>query len=151
VKTSIQKDKAINQQFPVATWKLNLTPNYLNVGLVEPEAMTLRKLADYSLYLRHNHLQASSFQLEFWKRIFQPLTTLVMILLAIPFVFTAPRSMSMGKRILAAIFIGFTFYIVNAFVGQFSIVFQFPPVIAAFIPTFLFAGVGFMLMLRVKN
>jgi lipopolysaccharide export system permease protein len=151
VKTTVQKDKVISEQFPVATWNLKLTPNYLMVGLVEPESMTLRKLADYSLYLRHNHLQASSFQLEFWRRIFQPLTTLVMILLAIPFVFTAPRSMSMGKRILFAIFLGFTFYIINAFVGQFSIVLQFPTIIAALIPTLLFAGVGLVLMLRIRN
>lgn len=151
VKTNVEKDKTISQQFSEATWDLTLTPNYLTVGLVEPEAMTLRKLADYSLYLRRNNLQASNFQIEFWKRIFQPLTTLVMILLAIPFVFTAPRSMSQGKRILLAIFIGFAFYIINAFVGQFSIVFQFPPLVAALIPILVFAGVGFLLMWRVVN
>lgn len=151
VKTTIDKDKAVSQQFPVAIWNLKVTPNYLTVGLIEPEAMTLRKLADYSLYLRRNHSQSSSYQLEFWKRVFQPLTTLVMILLAIPFVFTAPRSMSTGKRILFAIFIGFIFYIINAFMGQLSIVFQFPPIIAAFIPTLLFAAVGYVLMLRVRS
>jgi lipopolysaccharide export system permease protein len=151
VKTTVKKDKAVSQQFPVAVWNLQLTPNYLTVGLIEPEAMTLRKLAEYSLYLRQNHLQSSSYQLELWKRIFQPLTTLVMILLAVPFVFTAPRSMSIGKRILFAIFIGFIFYIINAFMGQFSIVFQFPPVMAALAPTVLFAMIGYFLMLRVRN
>jgi lipopolysaccharide export system permease protein len=151
IKTIVNNDKTVSQQFPVAMWNLKLTPNYLAVGLIQPEAMTLRKLADYSYYLRQNHLQSSSYQLELWKRIVQPLTTLVMILLAIPFVFTAPRSMSAGKRILFAIFIGFIFYIINAFVGQFSIVFQFPPVTAALIPTVLFAIVGYLLMLRVRN
>jgi lipopolysaccharide export system permease protein len=151
VKTTVNKDKTLSQQFPIAIWNLKLTPSYLTVGLVAPEAMTLRKLAEYSLYLRQNHSQSSAYQLEFWKRVFQPLTTLVMILLAIPFVFAAPRSMSMGKRILFAIFIGFTFYIINAFMGQFSIVFQFPPIIAALIPTLLFAVVGYVLMLRVRN
>lgn len=151
IKTTVNNDKTVSQQFPVAMWNLKLTPNYLAVGLIQPEAMTLRKLADYSYYLRQNHLQSSSYQLELWKRIVQPLTTLVMILLAIPFVFTAPRSMSAGKRILFAIFIGFIFYIINAFVGQFSIVFQFPPVTAALIPTVLFAAVGYLLMLRVRN
>jgi lipopolysaccharide export system permease protein len=150
VKTRLLKNKTVNQQFSETTWDLALTPNYLTVGIIEPEGMTLRKLADYSLYLRHNNLQASNFQLEFWKRIFQPLTTLVMVLLAIPFVFTAPRAMSQGKRILFAIFIGFVFYIVNAFIGQFSIVLQFPPVIAASIPVLLFALIGYFLMFRMK-
>jgi len=151
VKTTLHQNKTVNQQFSVAIWNLQLTPNYLMVGLIEPEAMTLRKLADYSLYLHSNHLQSSIYQLEFWKRIFQPLTTLVMVLLAIPFVFAAPRSMNMGKRILFGIFIGFVFYTINAFMGQFSIVFQFLPAIAALVPTLLFAVVGYLMMFRMRN
>jgi lipopolysaccharide export system permease protein len=149
-KTTIQENKTITQESPVATWELKLTPNLLNVGLVDAEAMSLQKLAEYSRYLQQNRLQAGVFQLEFWQRIFQPFTTLVMILLAVPFVFAAPRSVSMGRRILFAIIMGFIFYILNAFFGQFSIVFQFPPMIAALLPTFIFAIAGYIYMWRVR-
>jgi len=151
VKTTLKNDRTQSEQFAEATWNLILTPNLLNVGVVEPESMSLHKLADYSRALEKNHLQASGFQLEFWQRVFQPLAILVMILLAVPFVFTAPRSINIGRRILLAIIVGFIFYILAALLGQFSIVFQFPPLIAALLPIVLFAIVGYIMMIRIRG
>lgn len=151
VKTTFHEDKVESKSYPLATWNLTLTPNLLNVGLIEPEAMSLSKLAEYTHYLVQNRLQANSFRLVFWQRIFQPLSTLVMILLAIPFVFSAPRSVTLGLRVLLAIMIGFIFYIVNALVGQFSIVYQFPPLFAALLPAILFSLFGYSWLLRIKS
>jgi lipopolysaccharide export system permease protein len=149
-KTVLHENKTVTEQLPKSAWDLKLTPNLINVGLVDAEAMSLSKLAEYSHYLKQNRLQAGIFQLEFWQRIFQPFTTLVMLLLAVPFVFAAPRAVSMGRRILLAIIVGFIFYILNAFFGQFSIVFQFHPIIAALFPTLIFAMAGYFYMLRVR-
>jgi lipopolysaccharide export system permease protein len=119
--------------------------------VVEPESMSLQKLNEYSRSLEKNHVQAGAFQLEFWQRIFQPLAILTMILLAIPFVFTAPRSLNVGRRILLAIIVGFIFYLTEELLGQFSIVFQFPPIIAALLPILLFAGAGYILMVKITR
>ena len=113
--------------------------------------MSLRKLAEYSRYLRQNGLQAGTFQFEFWKRVFQPLTTLVMIFLAVPFVFSSPRSVTMGRRVLFAVMVGFVFYIFNAFLGQFSVVFQVSPLVAALMPTIVFAIAGYGMMVRMRR
>lgn len=134
-KTMMGQDKTESQHIDVAPWGLKLTPNLLAVGMVEADAMSLQKLKQYSNYLSENRLESSAFRLAFWQRIFQPLTTLVMILLAIPFVFVAPRSTTMGKRILLAVMLSFIFYVFNAFLGEFSIVYRFPPLIAALLPT----------------
>jgi lipopolysaccharide export system permease protein len=117
---------------------------------VEAQSMSLTRLREYANYLKKNRLQASNFQLAFWQRVFQPFTTMIMVLLSIPFVFAAPRSVSMGRRILFAIIVGFSFYISNAFFGEFSIVLQFPPMIAAILPTILFAIVGYGWMIKSK-
>jgi len=101
--------------------------------------------------LVENGLQATDFQFEFWKRIFQPLSTLVMILLALPFVLRSSRSVSMGWRVLLGISIGFIFYILNAFVGQFSVVFQFYPLLAALTPSLLCAALGIFLALKLRH
>lgn len=150
-KTALLRDTTESEFFSSAVWDLKLTPNLLNVGLIEAEAMSLKQLNQYANYLADNHLQASVFRLAFWQRVFQPLTTLVMLLLAIPFVFAAPRSVTMGRRILLAVIVGFVFYVANAFLGEFSIVFQFPPVIAALLPTGLFAMAGFVWMWRMSR
>jgi lipopolysaccharide export system permease protein len=150
VKTSFSNDKTSSQKLETGSWNLALNPNLLNVGLIAPEEMTLYSLAKYSKHLVDNKLQATNFQFEFWKRVFQPLTTLVMILLAIPFVFGAPRSVTMGWRILSGVMVGFVFYIFNALLGQFSVVFQVSPFVAALLPTLLFALAGYILLMRIR-
>ena len=144
VKTTFKKDHTVSQNFDNATWDLQLNPNLLNVGLQEPEDMSLRSLDKYAQHLTENNEQATSFQFEFWKRVFQPLATLVMLLLSIPFVFNASRSVSMGWRIMLGVMVGFSFYMLNAFLGQLSVVYQLSPVIAALFPTVLFAVIGFV-------
>ena len=151
MKTSFTANKTKSDYYPLASWDLKLTPNLLNVGIVEAEAMSLLKLKEYTNYLKKNHLQANNFQLTFWQRLFQPLTTLVMLLLAVPFIFAAPRSSTMGKRILFAVIIGFSFHVLNAFLGELSIVFQFPPLIAALLPTTLFAFIGLSGLWRLRG
>lgn len=137
-KTIVGQEKTESQHQDVAEWNLKLTPSLLSVGMIEADSMSLQKLNQYTNYLLENRLESSAFRLAFWQRIFQPLTTLVMILLAIPFVFVAPRSTTMGKRILLAVVLSFVFYVLNAFFGEFSIVYRFPPLMAALLPTLLF-------------
>lgn len=147
-KTIFKKEHTQSQQFVTATWDLNLNPSLLNVGMVEPEELSLKNLLDYSRHLVKNGLQAGRFQFEFWKRICQPIATLVMILLVIPFVFAAPRSLTLGWRILFSVILGFVFYILNALLGQLSIVFQISPPFAAIFPTLLFASIGYFFIWR---
>lgn len=149
VKTTFSHDRTVSQVVKNGTWNLTLNPTLLNVGIIIPEEMSLRRLSRYSAHLIENHLQASDFQFEFWKRLFQPLTTFVMILLAIPFVFGSPRTVTMGLRILLGVMVGFAFYMLNALFGQLSVVFQIPPVMAALLPTVLFAVAGYVFLMRV--
>lgn len=151
VKTTFNHRQVTSEPLNQNAWDLALNPNLLNIGLIEPPEMSLIALHEYSNHLAKNGLQAGEFQWEFWKRVFQPLTTLVMILLAIPFVMRSSRSVTMGWRVLFGITVGFSFYILNGFLGQFSIVFQVSPLIAALFPTLLFAGLGYILAVKLKN
>jgi lipopolysaccharide export system permease protein len=149
-KTTIGQEKTESAHQDVAEWNLKLTPNLLNIGMVEADSMSLQKLNQYANYLSQNRLESSAFKLAFWQRIFQPLTTLVMILMAIPFVFVAPRSTTMSKRILLAVVLSFVFYVLNAFFGEFSIVYRLPALMAALLPTLLFVVVGSVWAWRVS-
>jgi lipopolysaccharide export system permease protein len=151
LKTTFANNQTQSQHFDVLAWDMPLNPNLLNVGLIEPPELSLPTLHNYAKHLVQNGLQASDFQWEFWKRIFQPLTTIVMILLAIPFVLNSSRSVTMGWRVFFGIVVGFVFYILNAFIGQFSIVFQFSPLLAALFPTVLFALFGYVFAKKVNH
>ncbi len=151
-KTTFYPERTKSEFLKEAEWGVKFNHNLLNVGLVEPDQMSLPKLAKMASYLKRNGLQASEYQFDFWKRIFQPLASLVMIFLAIPFVLGALSATTMGWRIMAGILAGFGFFILNAMLGQLCIVFQFPPIAAAFLPPLLFAFLGILLCKKlIKN
>lgn len=130
-------------------WDISLRPNVLRVSSRDPDEMSLYSLGRY---LRHQHMAhrpaALHYRLSFWQRLMQPLTTVVMMILAIPFVFGPLRSSTMGSKLLIGATVGFSFYIINRFFGSFSQVFQLSPEVAAVVPTLTFAVLGLYLMRR---
>lgn len=135
---------------PQDIWDFTLNPSLLSVGLMAPEEMSLPSLLTFSRHLRENGLPAAPFQLAFWQRILQPLATLVMIFLALPFALGAPRSSFLGLRLLIGVIVGFIFYLCNAFLGQLSVIFQFPAFIAATLPILLFSILCYTVLRRVR-
>ncbi|MFW0062802.1 MAG: LPS export ABC transporter permease LptG [Coxiella endosymbiont of Dermacentor silvarum] len=98
-------------------------------------------------YCIQSGLQTNSFVFAFWQRIIQPFTTLVMICLGVPFIFSSLRQASIGLRILTGVIVGFAFYMLNQFFGLFAMVYQLPPMLAALMPTMLFA-IACVILLR---
>lgn len=131
-------------------WNIQLDPGFLQMGSSEPDEMTLQELYRYTEIKKKSHQAALSYQLTFWQRVIQPLTTLVMMLLAIPFIFGPLRSSTMGSKLLVGATVGFGFHIINRFFGSVSQVYQWPPEAAAVGPTIIFALLGLYLMKRSK-
>jgi lipopolysaccharide export system permease protein len=146
VKTAFYKDRTKSESLSASTWDIIFNPNLLNAGLLEAEEMSLSRLYRFIHYLKQNRLQSSEYEYEFWQRVFRPLASLLMIFLALPFVIGLLNKAALGRRILFAILIGFSFFIVNALLAQLSIVFQLPAFYAALFPLLLFALLGYFLV-----
>jgi lipopolysaccharide export system permease protein len=101
-------------------------------------------------YRRSIGLSVNQYIFSFWKRIVQPATSMVMICLAVPFVFGSMRSASMGLRILLGVLIGFLFYMLNQLFGPITLVYQFPPLYAAFLPTCIFFLLTMIMLSRTR-
>jgi lipopolysaccharide export system permease protein len=148
VKTTFTNGETTSEALTDVPWDIPFNLNLLNLGLIEANEMSLTKLSQYANYLRENGLQASNYQYNFWQRIMQPLASLIMILLAIPFVLSTFSQATMGWRIVLGILMGFMFFIMNSFLGQLSVVFQIPPALAATLPVMVFAIIGIILNKR---
>lgn len=133
-----------------AIWTMQLNPLILKLATVDPTDMTLPKLYRYNSYRKANALEYAHSALIFWQRIAQPLATMVMMLLAIPFIFGPLRTVTMGLRLVAGIVVGFSFFLFNQFFGPLSLVYNLPPLLAALIPTTLFGGFGLWLLLKIR-
>lgn len=136
------------EKLPQMTWPLNF--NFNVIAAPNPYNMTLLQLDQQIKYEHSNSLNTQSEELVFWLRVFQPLSTLVMALVAIPFIFGPLRSVGMGVRLVSGIMVGLIFFIANKFLGPFSLVYQVPPLIAALITPVLFFCFAVFLFWRKK-
>ncbi len=101
------------------------------------------------LYRKKAGLVTNLYEFSLWQRIIQPITTVVMICLGVPFIFGSLRSVSMGSRIVTGIMIGFGFYMLNQFFGPITLVYQMAPWMAAGLPTLVFLVVYLILLRKV--
>lgn len=115
-----------------------------------PERLSLKALWRTIHQRAKNELNSRNYELAFWSKIFQPVLILVMVFIAVPFVFGPLRSATMGFKILSGILVAYLFHILNGMFAPLALVYQVPPIVAVLIPLLVFSGLGFGLLKRVK-
>lgn len=150
METVISDEHIDAQEYKRQSWDLELKPDALAYGYDDPMQMTLWNLSDFIGYRADVGLPVSQYLLVFWQRILQPLALMVMVMLAIPFIFATARSGTMGLRIVLGAVCGLAFYLLNQFAGQFSVVYQLPGWLGALFPVLLFSLLGIYLLSRVR-
>ncbi len=129
-------------------WKSSLTPDKLSVVEQDPDSLSIRGLYAYSKYLQQTGRDAGRYLLNMWSKVFSPLTVVVMMLMALSFIFGPLRSVAMGIRLLTGIVFGFVFYVLNSVFGNLSLVNGLPPIIGAVLPGGMFLIVSIFLLSR---
>jgi lipopolysaccharide export system permease protein len=142
VNTKLSKQKITTTHIEQQLWESSLTPKKLGVVTVTPESLSVSGLIDYLDYLESNDQDPSRYQLAFWRKIMQPFTVAVMLLVALSFIFGPLRSVSMGARIMMGVVTGIIFFVCNEVLGSLSLVYQFPPLIGAMAPSIVFVSVA---------
>ena len=141
-------DKVITSAQYELQWQSSLTPDKLGVVTVKPEALSITGLQDYIRYLENNNQDASRYVLAFWRKILQPVSVSVMLLMALSFIFGPLRSVTMGARIIMGVLTGFGFFIANEVFGPLSMVYQIPPFFGALLPSIVFGLIAIHLLRR---
>ncbi|MGJ8692248.1 MAG: LPS export ABC transporter permease LptG [Thalassotalea sp.] len=142
INTTVSERKITKSTQPTQNWPSSLTPDKLGVVTVNPESLSIEGLLDYLDYLKENTQDPSRYLLAFWRKVMQPITVAVMLLLALSFIFGPLRSMSMGARIMMGVVTGLGFHILNQAMGSMSLVYQLPPILGAVLPSLLVVGIA---------
>lgn len=129
-------------------WKTSLTPDKLGVVALDPDALSISGLYNYTKYLKQSGQMSGRYQLNMWSKIFQPLSVAVMMLMALSFIFGPLRSVSMGMRVVTGISFGFLFYVLDQIFGPLSLVYNIPPVLGALLPSAAFFAVSVYMLLK---
>jgi lipopolysaccharide export system permease protein len=127
-----------------------ISPQILDVLAANPSDLSIRDLLVYVDYLERNGLDAEGYRLALWRKLLAPLAYLAMLVIAMPFVFGPQRSVGTGQRLLVGLLLGLAFFLVNYLLGNVVLLYGFPPLVGASLPTLLFLGAGFYALHRLR-
>ena len=116
--------------------------------LLSPKYLSLTALYDQfgetSSKYRKNELS-----LEFWRKVFQPLVTFSLVLLAMSFLFGPMREQKTGQRILIGIGVAFAVDLTQKLLGSISVVSSIPTIASVVVPALLIVCVALILLKRI--
>lgn len=131
-------------------WPSLLSPRLLNVVTIDPADLSARDLYKYSQYMHDNGLDASRYDLAFWRRVLAPVAGLVMLFLSIPFVFGPLRDSGTGQRLLWGVLVGVAFFLLNRTMGQVGQIYGLAAWFSVLLPSLIFFSGGLWVMRRVR-
>ena len=133
-------------------WQTSITPSKLGIVSLKPESLSITGLADYVGFLKETGQDPKRFEITFWRKVYQPISMAVMMLLAISFIFGPLRSSTMGAKIVIGIVAGFMFYVANIVFGNMSLIATWLPVsIGALIPSLICLSIVWWLLTKKRD
>lgn len=129
-------------------WHPKFGPELMQTIQVPQQKMSTLELWRYVHHLKRNHQDAASYELSLWKKLVTPFSTLIMVTLAVPFVFGSIRTGGLGRRVFIGVMLGFIFSLMQTGMGYYSLSFGIAPSVAAITPSILFLGLTVYLFYR---
>jgi lipopolysaccharide export system permease protein len=147
VEKTLFLDKKVMSQPPKVFQdiQLDLKPKFFENLQQNPDEMDLITLWNRIHQLKNQQNMARE-ENAFWQRIMKPLNSLVMMLLAIPFIFGPLRTSTMGAKLITGVAVGFVCDVLGRILGHASGMLQLPIIFGAFIPFLMFAFLGLFLL-----
>lgn len=129
----------------------NLVNAEILQGLSVPaESMSMVNLFNQISYLETNQLDSSPIKLALWMKITNPVSTLVMLMLSLPFVFASQRGGSVGQKMFIGILLGIGYFLLNRLVTHVGLANGLSPAVSTLIPLILFGLIAFLGVLRIN-
>ena len=123
-------------------WLKGITSEMVSVALLKPDRMGTIDLFQYIRHLSANGQATQRFEIEFWKKVFYPLSCLVMVVLALPFAYLHFRSGNIASHVFGGVMAGISFFLLNnvfSYIGNLN---NWAPWFAAAAPGMLYSLVS---------
>ena len=123
-------------------WPTEISQEMVSVALLKPERMGTIDLFNYVRHLDANGQAAQRYEIEFWKKVFYPLSCLVMVILALPFAYLHFRSGGISGFVFMGVMIGISFFLLNNVFGYIGNLQNWQPWFAAAAPGLLYMTIS---------
>ena len=104
-------------KLPQYRWPTEITPEMVSVALLKPDRMGTIDLFQYIQHLEENGQTSQRYEIEFWRKVFYPLSCTVMVVLALPFAYLHFRSGGITSYVFGGVLIGISFFLLNNVFG----------------------------------
>ena len=140
--TAAQAARISQSTLDTFRWRSDISSEMVAVALLKPERMATIDLFNYVRHLDANGQSAQRYEIEFWKKVFYPLSCLVMVMLALPFAYLHFRSGGIAGYVFAGVMIGISFFLLNNVFGYIGNLRSWKPWLAAAAPGLLYMTIS---------
>jgi len=124
---------------PSLRWPNSISAEMVSAALLKPERMNTVDLFQYIQHLENNQQTAQRYEIEFWKKVFYPLSCLVMVVLALPFAYLHFRSGSITTYVFGGVMAGISFFLLNNVFGYIGNLQNWQPWLTAALPGLIYS------------
>mgnify|MGYP006269089683 CR=1 FL=1 len=153
VQTQADKAGLRKQHLANWDWPTEISRDMVHAALVSSERMKIWDLVLYTRHLQQNNQNAQQYEIELWRKVFYPLSCLVMLTLALPFAYLHFRSGHIATHVFGGVMAGISFYLLNNVFSHVGNLNNWEPWITSAAPSLIYtlvalAAFGWMVLRR---
>jgi lipopolysaccharide export system permease protein len=148
--TSFSESGTTARSVAVEDFRSTLSPDFLGLAVVEPDAMGLRDLGAYVAHLKRNDLDASRFEVALWSRMARYVALMLVLMLALPFSLGPLRATGQGAKMIVGILIGAGFVMVSQTLENSGQILGLSPLATGWLPTALLGALTLTMLVRTR-
>ncbi len=138
-KRTSETDRIEHTRVDQLLWPNLLTSEMVSAALLKPERMSTIDLFEYMRHLDANAQSSQRYAIEFWKKVFYPLSCLVMVVLALPFAYLHLRSGGITGYVFGGVMAGISFFLLNNVFGYIGTLQHWQPWLSAALPGLIYS------------
>jgi lipopolysaccharide export system permease protein len=120
-------------------WENQISSEMVSAALLKPDRMSTIDLFTYVRHLNANGQSAQRYEIEFWRKVFYPLSCLVMVVLALPFAYLHFRAGGIATYVFGGVMAGISFFLLNNVFGYIGNLQNWQPWLTAALPGMIYS------------
>jgi lipopolysaccharide export system permease protein len=125
-----------------AVWPTAISADMVAAALLTPDRMRTWELFKYMRHLSSNKQNSQRYEVEFWRKVFYPLSCLVMLVLALPFAYLHFRSGQIAGHVFVGVLAGISFSLLNNVFNFVGVLQNWEPWLTSAAPSLIYSAIS---------
>ena len=125
-------------------WTTGISADMVTAAVLSPDRMRTWELFNYMRHLSINNQNAQRYEIEFWRKVFYPLSCLVMLVMALPFAYVHFRSGQISGYVFGGVLVGISFTLLNNLFGHAGNLQNWQPWLTAAAPSLIYSAISLL-------